>query len=138
MSEEDSSVAEEDLRRVRPSARERDILQSFSPAEADDASAAEARQLSSGRSARDLKRESEESDHDRSEKFRNHFERAMIFLMWIVVIGFLGLAAVWAINMALPEKVRWLDNDQIHDLQGILTGGLLIGLVSEHVKRRVS
>ena len=129
---------EEEPKRVRPSARERDLLQSPSSLEADDPAAAEARQLSSGLSARDLKRESEESDHDRSEKFRNHFENAIIVMMWVVVFGFLALAAVWAINMGLPEKARWLSKDQMHDLQGVLTGGLLIGLVSEHVKKRVS
>ena len=125
--------------RVRPSVEERTLLEGPSSADgSEDAASAEAKQLGSGKSVRDIRREAEESDHDRTEHFRDQFEKAIIFMMWVVMLGFLGLALVWAINMCLHEDLRWLDEDQMHDLQGVLTGGLLIGLVGDHVKRRMN
>lgn len=136
---DDSETPDQPKLRVRPSVEERTLLEGPSPSGGlEDAAAQEAKQLSSGRSVRDIRREAEESDHDRSENFRDHFEKAIIFMMWVVMLGFLGLALVWAINMCIHTDLRWLTEDQMHDLQGVLTGGLLIGLVGDHVKRRMN
>lgn len=37
----------------------------------------EAKQLSRGLDRRDLKKEADEADHDRSQKFKDHFEREL-------------------------------------------------------------
>lgn len=87
---------------------------------------------------RDLDNEAKENDHDRKEKFRGNFELAMIYMMWSAVVGFLFLAAVWLANLTLPPCFRWLSEREIFGIQGILTGGLIIGLVSDHIKRRMS
>lgn len=137
--ESEATESEKIALRIRPSAAEQSLLAGpDTPITGDDTATAEARQFNSGLSERDVRREALESDHDRSEKFRNHFELAIIGMMWVVVTGFLILALVWAFNIGLPSKYRWLDKDQIHDLQGILTGGLLIGLIGDHVKRRMN
>ena len=60
----------------------------------------------------------------------------VIVLIVFVIFGFIILAAVWGVNIVMGPS-KWLTDDQMHDLQGILTGGLIIGLVSDHVKRRM-
>lgn len=96
----------------------------------------EAQQLGRGANKRDLAAEAVQNDHDRSEWFRNIFEKTVISLIVFVVAGFGILTVVWGVNIALGP-MKWLTDDQMHDLQGVLTGALIIGLVSDHVKRRV-
>lgn len=96
----------------------------------------EAQQLGRGANKRDLAAEALQNDHDRSEWFRNIFEKMVIALIIFVIFGFITLATVWGVNIVMGPS-KWLTDDQMHDLQGILTGGLIIGLVSDHVKRRM-
>ena len=97
----------------------------------------EAQQLGRGASKRDLAAEALQNDHDRSELFRGVFEKLVIALVCFLGVGFTILAVVWGINIILGPWA-WLTDDQMHDLQGILTGGLLLGLVGDHVKRRTT
>lgn len=89
-----------------------------------------------GASADDWKRDAARREHDRTQRFRDHFDRMVVSSMWVIVVGFWGLAAVWAINVALGPRA-WLEKDQVHALQGLITGGLLLGLLTKHIERRV-
>ena len=97
----------------------------------------EAQQLGRNADKRDLAREANEADHDRSEFFRNSFERLVVQLVVFVAWGFMGLALLWGTNIMLG-RYAWLTEEQMRDLQGILTGGLILGLVGDHVKRRTA
>ena len=55
----------------------------------------EAQQLGRGANKRDLAAEALQNDHDRSEWFRNIFEKMVIVLIVFVIFGFIILAAVW-------------------------------------------
>lgn len=132
----DEEAPEGEVARVRPSAEERDIL-AGGPGQEDKADA-EARQFASGKPARDLQREAEEGEADRIQRFRDHFEWAMIGTLWVVVIGYLAMAGVWAFNLCLPEAMRPLSSEELTDLGGVLTGGLLIGLLSKHFEKRTA
>ena len=84
-----------------------------------------------------MAREANEADHDRSEFFRNSFERLVVQLVVFVAWGFMGLALLWGTNIMLG-RYAWLTEEQMRDLQAILTGGLILGLVGDHVKRRTA
>lgn len=84
----------------------------------------------------DWKKDAAKREHDRTQRFRDHFDKMVVCSMWVIVSGFWLLAAVWASNIILGP-FAWLDKDQIHGLQGVITGGLLLGLLTKHIERRV-
>lgn len=121
------------------------------PGDPKDSGEKEAAQLSRGKAERDLKKEQEEKDHDRGEKFRDHFERLAVWAMYIMffVLGIFGI--VWILHMILPDTCtnfwtfglktslcRWLKPDQVAIIQDILTGGLFAGLLADHFRRRMA
>lgn len=118
------------------------------PPPQDDDALKEARQLGSGRPVRDLRKEAEEREHDRGEKFRDSFEFLAIAAMYAIfgVMALIGI--VWFAHMIFPEKCtagnilsehfcRWLIPEQVIIIQDILTGGIIAGLIADHIKRRM-
>lgn len=84
----------------------------------------------------DWKKDAARREHARTQRFRDHFDLMVVASMWVLISGFWVLAAVWALNVALGP-VAWLKDDQVNDLQGILTGGLLLGFLTKHIERRI-
>lgn len=126
--------SDDDLRQIPP-LREDEVAVADQPGNL--AAPNEAVQLGSGRSSAELRREAENNEHGRTEKFRNHFER-------IVVIGLYGLAGVflivsliWFWHLVMPEQARWLTPDDISRLQNFVTGGVIATIAGGHVKRRL-
>lgn len=103
----------------------------------EDAGAREAQQLTRGLAVRDLKREADEADHQRSEKFKDQFELMALFSVWVLFVGFMGFGGVWVFHQLLPAR-GWLSPTQIADIQSLLTGGIITGLVADHVRKRMS
>jgi hypothetical protein len=85
-----------------------------------------------------LEREAAEQEHDRNQKFRNHFEKIAIGALWILAFGLLAIALIWLYHMVTPICWHWLDIEQLDDLQGILTGGLIVGVLTDHFRKRLS
>lgn len=84
----------------------------------------------------DWKKDAAKREHVRTQSFRDHFDKMVVGTMWVIVFGFWFLAIIWAINLTFGPYA-WLDKDQLHNLQGLLTGGLLLGLLTKHIERRV-
>lgn len=112
----------------------------------DDLATKEAALLSRGRKERDLKGEAEEKEHDRAQHFKDHFEFLSIIMLDVLFAGFILLAAAWVAHLILPDhKVDgwapfihgWLSKDQLDHISGVLTTGVIAGLVADHFKRRM-
>lgn len=102
-----------------------------------DSGVREANQLSRGLSAEEIEREQENSEHLRSESFRNHFERIAIASLWIVA-GLLAAGLVtWFWHLLAPTRLHWLEPERLDRVQNIVTGAVLIGVISNHIKRRI-
>lgn len=84
----------------------------------------------------DWKKDAAKQEHHRTQRFRDHFDRMVVGTMWVIVVGFWLLAIIWGINL-IAGSHAWLDKDQMYNLQGLLTGGLLLGLLTKHIERRV-
>ena len=97
----------------------------------------EAQQLNRGLDRRDIKKEAEEKDHDRSEKFKDHFELIAVVTVWLLFFIFVAFGLTWAWHLLAP-KWGWLTKEQREAIQGLLTGGVIVGLIADHVKRRMS
>ena len=78
------------------------------------------------------------AEHDRSERFRNHFERLAIVALWSMAIAILLIAAVWLLHMILPAERRWLTTEDLSHIQSIVTAGLLVGVIGNHFKKRLT
>jgi hypothetical protein len=106
-------------------------------AASDTASLNEARQLSSGRSLDDLKKESLQREHDRTEDFRDIFDGLVKLGMSIAFLGIIALGVIWVWHLITPESWQWLSHEQIDHIQGMITGGVLAAVVGDHFKRRL-
>jgi hypothetical protein len=106
---------------------------------APDEGALEARQLSRGLPVRDLKKEAEEAEHRRNERFRDHFENVAICALWALFASMGVIGAIWICHLVTAQHtpLHWLNDEQMQKLQDILTGGLVAGLVADHFKRRM-
>ncbi len=128
----------DEIKRIPPEAAKEEAK---SGAEADasdgDGGSAEAKQLSRGLSVRDLKKEAEESEHGRAERFKNHFE----FISMIALYGIAGVAGlfgiIWFWHIATPNSWHWLQPDQVEKIQNIFAGVILAGALGDHFKRRL-
>ena len=97
----------------------------------------EAAYLSTGRTRAQMAAEAEVNNHDRNERFRNHFERLAIFALWASMLSLGVVGLVWLAHMILPPCYRWLSTEDVSHIQSIITAGLLVGLVGNHFKKRL-
>lgn len=59
-----------------------------------------------------------------------------VVLLWGLFLIFCVFGVVWAFHMVTPWG--WLRQDQLDKIQGLLTGGVIFGLVADHVKKRLN
>lgn len=106
------------------------------PREVQDSGTQEALKLTQGKTARELKKDADQKDHDRSQKFKDHFECIAIIYLWLAAAALALGAGTWVWHMIMPW--HYLSPDQISKLQTFLTGGIIVGVVSGHLKKRLS
>jgi hypothetical protein len=106
------------------------------PSGSRDAGTLEAKQLASGRSREELARDAERAEHNRTERFRDHFERIAIWSMYAIAAVFAIVAFTWVYNLVMPVSLHYVTDDQVGKLQNIVTGGI-IGVLLAHMKRRI-
>ncbi len=77
------------------------------------------------------------SEHNRTEKFRDHFEHIAICGLWLVAALVLAAALAWFWHLITPESWHWLTADAVGKLQNLLTGGIFATLAAGHLKKRM-
>jgi hypothetical protein len=97
----------------------------------------EAAQLSSGKSATELAHEANENEHNRSEKFKEHFERLAIITLWSLAVAMFAIGVVWLYHLVMPDTWHWLTEPELDTLKGLLTGGLIVGVLTNHFRKRL-
>lgn len=105
------------------------------PTNGDDLGSAEALSLSRGLPARDLRREADEADHDRNERFKGHFDTIGICALYAAAFALLISGAVWFWHIVTPW--HFLNPDQLGHLQNLLTGGVLVSVGTSYMKKRL-
>lgn len=96
--------------------------------------ALEGQSLNRGKTREQIRQESEDN---RTEQFRNHFEWIAIIALWAIagVVFLMGL--FWAFHLVAPACWRWLSKEDLSSIQTILTASVLLGVVSGHFKKRM-
>ena len=96
----------------------------------------EALSLGRGLPERDLRREADESDHDRSERFKRHFDNIGIVAMYAIAFALLIAGGFWFWHIVTPW--HFLEPGQLTVLQNMLTGGVLVSVGTAYMKKRLS
>ena len=99
--------------------------------------AKEAKQLSSGKSANELREEAEKAEADRTEAFRNHFERLAILSLYVIWFAIIIVGLTWLYHLIAPPFWPHLPEEQVNNIQAIVTGGVIAGIASGHMKKRL-
>jgi len=97
----------------------------------------ESKQFGSGKTEEQLKKETRENEHNRTERFRGHFNSITIMALWAMAIGVLAFALTWSLHVILPENFHWLTTEQVARIQNVFTGGVLAGLIADQFRKRV-
>jgi hypothetical protein len=97
---------------------------------------AEALSLGRGLPARDLRREAEESDHERNEKFKGHFDKIGICALYVLAGASLVAGVIWFWHIVTPW--HFLQTEQLSHLQNLLTGGVLVSVGTSYLKKRLA
>lgn len=97
----------------------------------------ESKKLSGALTAKQIKKTAKENESKRSEVFRNHFGRVAIWALYLVFFALGLIGVIWLWHLLTPQSWRWLSDEQIHTLQAIITGGLLVGMANRHVRKRL-
>lgn len=58
-----------------------------------------------------------------------------VVTVWALFGAFLVFGFAWAVQVATPWG--WLTKEQFDLIQGVLTGGIIAGLIADHVRRRM-
>lgn len=95
----------------------------------------EALSLGRGLSKRDLAKEADEAEHERSERFRDHFEWIATRGLYVGAFAILAAALVWFWHIITPW--HFLDPDQLAHLQNLVTGGVLVSVGTNYMKKRL-
>lgn len=107
----------------------------LSPVGAEDLGAEEALSLGRGLTKRDLKKEADEAEHDRSERFRDHFEWIATRGLYVVAFMILLGGGVWFWHIVTPW--HFLTANQLSHLQNLVTGGVLVSVGTSWMKKRL-
>jgi hypothetical protein len=133
-----TNEAPDPIKKIPPEAAEEEKRAANGDFPDGDGGAAEAKQLSRGLSVRDLKKESEEAEHDRNQRFKGHFEWIALGAMWGISIAIALIGVTWLWHMLTPYPCHWLKDDQLERIQNIFAGVVLAGLLADHFRKRLS
>ena len=97
----------------------------------------ELEQLSRNATPEELQREAQRNEHDRNQRFRQHFEDIAVCALWLAAIAIAVIGTVWIWHMIASPEWRWLTTEDASHLQSIMTAGLLVGVIGNHFKKRL-
>lgn len=106
--------------------------------QATDQAFAEEQSLTSFRTPEELANIAANDEHDRDRRFKDAFELIAICSLNLGYLAIATLSLVWALHLVLPKDGRWLSAEDLTHLQTLLTAGVLVGVVGNHFKKRLS
>lgn len=108
----------------------------FQPSEgSDEIAKTEAQRLASGSA---LKDEGERREHSRHQAFRDHVNRATLFLFWLLVVAVAIGIACFAFHLVFPESWHYLSEKQLDKLQSMLGAAVLSSALTGYASRRMA
>ncbi|MCR6658025.1 MAG: hypothetical protein NVV72_01280 [Asticcacaulis sp.] len=104
--------------------------------------------LQRGKSASDLEKEAQEREHNRTQRFRDHFETMAVVALWGMFVALGVVAIVWLWHIVSPAQIpiwtwatihcHWLTDKQMDTMQNIITGGIIAASLGKHFEKRLN
>lgn len=82
-----------------------------------------------------IEKEAATREHQRSEWFKDHFERLAIISLYAVFLIFLTVGGIWFWHLLTPWP--FLTPEQVKAIQNIATGGIIASIATGHAKKRL-
>jgi hypothetical protein len=86
----------------------------------------------------DLEVDGKKREHTRHQKFRDHANRAILILFWLVVSAIAIGLVTYTFHLVTPEWLHYLNPTQLEKLQTILVSALLSSALTGYAKHRLS
>ena len=84
---------------------------------------------------RDIDKERAEQDFDLKQGTKRLLAHAIRILIVVLGLALTSGIFVWAIHLLVPESYRWLSDEEINELQRLMTSALLGMVASEYAGR---
>jgi hypothetical protein len=85
-----------------------------------------------------LEEESKRAEHHRTERLRDHVNRAAIFAVWFFFFLFVLAIGVIAWHYLMPEKCAWLSDSQLTAVKTFLASSAVTGAAGRYLAVRVA
>lgn len=82
-----------------------------------------------------LAREAAEGEHERTQSALSTLAGLFRLLISTIILLLAGAISVWAAHLMLPVKAHWLTPEQVATLQTIVLSAVVIGAVSDYLRR---
>jgi hypothetical protein len=114
----------------------REVLDSvFSPTSTKDEKArSEAISMTSGS---DIEKDGKIQEHSRHQAFRNHLNKATIYLFWVVIGSLILGIFTYAWHMITPESMHYLTQPQFDKLQTVLVAAIVSSSLRAYVDQKM-
>jgi hypothetical protein len=84
----------------------------------------------------ELEQKSLYGDHERGEGLKKHIYKIVCISMYIFLLFFIVMIAVWIFHITAPECWRWLSEIEVHMLERIVFGsGILLTFATKYFKK---
>lgn len=105
----------------------------------------EAKLISSGLSIKELEADAEKKARikqiNRKDRFKAHFEWAVLIIFWLAVFAGIGLAFIWLYHLVMPSKFYWLTTESQQRVSTLFLGsicGAVSTIWSKVLRNRIS
>ncbi len=96
------------------------------------------REASSLAAGVDLETDGKHREHKRHQKFRDHINRATLWIFWIIVLGIIAGVVTYAWHLLTPDQCHYLSEKQLDKLQTLLASAVLSSSLTAYVNKRMN
>ena len=82
-----------------------------------------------------LKEDSARQDHDRSQKWKNHFNKAFIIAFWFLWACFIFMVFALIFHWVTPEPWHWLKAEQLDKIKTVIMAALVSKAVTNQQEK---
>ncbi|CAM2331460.1 Transmembrane protein [Ralstonia mannitolilytica] len=86
----------------------------------------------------DLEKDGKAQEHRRHQTFRNHINRATIWIFWVIALSLLIGIIIFSYHLLTPDSWHFLAEKQIEKLQTLLPSAVLSSALTGYVNRRMA
>ncbi|WP_340529432.1 hypothetical protein [Cupriavidus necator] len=86
----------------------------------------------------DLESDGKAQEHRRHQTFRNHINRAAIWIFWVIAASLLIGIVTFSWHLVTPASFHFLADKQLDKLQTILGSAVLSSALTGYVNRRMA